>query len=272
VPFRSFFNWEAERCRQIGYVTGISSLNAFVPHKVKVDVLRHIFDEYENILDTRIICPKTEGGSIYTDLRDHKLDGYELVHYDVSGMELITPSVIHKRIGNFNFGIGAVVGYMGGIPELLSGVSPTSDYDMIAHLELLRSFLKENRLKPVFIVILGDDCTLVLEKAAKIQEHPLYERQKSDDRMSRTLGLTTGEWMHPVGLNITIDRADKRISLKDNWDKPIHNKMTMQEREDIAEFFTGSIREKPIHEIIQESGPISGVYSPKEMVLRWFDL
>jgi hypothetical protein len=266
VGFYGFVLWLLTRNRQIGYVTGYSSINAFVPHDVKVRVLREIFDRFEVILDTKIICPKTEGGVIYSMLRDSFLSGYNLVHFDVSGMELITPSLIQGRMTNLDFGLGSVVGYLNMIPELLSGVGPTSDFDMIAHLILL-CILLSGKKKPLYIIILGDDCTLVYDGPSPIDNHPLYERQIMDDKLCRTLGLVTREWVHPVGLHFTIDRADKRIPLVDNWGRWINNTMTMPERKAIAEFFTGSLNGEPVHEILEKAPVYDFVYSPKEMVL-----
>jgi hypothetical protein len=266
--FIPYFQWLLERNRQIGYVTGISSLNAFVTHELKMKVMRTIFDNFKDLVGCPIYCPKTEGGSIYTMLRDSYLSGKTLVHYDVGGMELITPSLIQGKLGQFNYGIGVTIGYLNMIPELLSGVSCTSDWDMIAHLILL-SVLLYGRKKPLYIVILGDDCTLVYdsESDVDIMVTPLYERQLKDDKLVRTLGLVTGEWMHPSGCNFTIDRADKRIQLRDNWGAWINNSMPMPNRKLIAEFFAGSINTKPVHEILKNAPPYDYVYSPKELVL-----
>jgi hypothetical protein len=264
VSFTAYNDWFVDRTRQIGYMTGPSSINAFVPHDIKVQVLRHIFDVYEDLIGCKIYCPKTEGGQIYSMLRDSYLAGKKLIHYDVAGMEIITPSIIQGRTHNFDYGLGMVIGYMGSIPELLSGVGPTSDYDMIAHLELLRVLLK-GKTPPDYIIILGDDCTMVSDHDLDLSS-PLYERQISDDIMVRTLGLTTHELMHPVGNNFTIDRADKSINLLDNWGKPIRTQMNINERFDIARLFTGYIGETPLHELIGNVKFGEGVYSPKDMM------
>jgi hypothetical protein len=268
IRFKGYNAWKLDRCRQIGYATGVSSLNAFIKHQDKVRIIRHIFDQYEEVLDTKIICPKTEGGDIYIQLRNDFLAGKELVHFDVSGMEVITPSLIQGRKTHFQLGLGFVIGYLHMIPELLSGVSPTSDFDMIAHLEYLRFFFKVTGLKPLYIVILGDDCTMVFDKPIDCKEYPLYERQRIDDDMVRTLGLTTSEFMHPVGLNVTIDRADKRMSLRDLWGKKIYNKKDIPEREIIAELFTGFVNEVPLHELMGRMTPETEIYSPKDFVLQ----
>jgi hypothetical protein len=267
VPFINWLKWLLLRCRQIGYVTGPSSLNAFIEHEVKVAILKNIFKRFEEVIGCPILCPKIHGGSIYTKLRESYLDGKILAHYDVNGMEMITPSILQGRMNNFDRGIGTVIGYMGTIPELLSGVSPTSDWDMIAHLELFRILMEKSPIRPLYVVILGDDMTVVWDDDWKIVS-PLYDRQHLDDRLVRTLGLVTAEWMHPVGRHITIDRADKRLNLEHWWDRWIENRHDYQYRHDIAEFFAGSIREKPIHEILAKAPPIPNVYSPKEMVLH----
>jgi hypothetical protein len=272
VDFVAWCKWIVTRTRQIGYATGVSSLNAFIEHKVKMRVMREIFNRYENVLDCKIVCPKTEGGVIYSMLRDYYLEGYQLVHFDVAGMEIITPSIIMGRTKRFDFGIGAVIGYIKQVPELLSGVSPTSDWDMIAHLEFLRYFFTLMDRKPLLIVILGDDCTMVFEHPPRFRKHPLYERQISDDKMVRTLGLTTSEFMHPVGRPITIDRADKRIPMRDNWDKWIRNSKTPIDRNIIMELFTGIINEVPVHEILESAPPVDYLYSPKDIVLSQLDL
>lgn len=264
--FISYVIWLLTRNRQIGFATGISSLNAFVDHNTKVKVLRHIFDIFEDLIDCKIYCPKTEGGWIYSELRRSYLDKMNLVHYDVAGMELITPSLIQGRLGQLDYGIGITVGYLKMIPELLSGVSCTSDWDMIAHLILL-AYLLIGKKKPEYIVILGDDCTLVYDGEPPEIDSVLYGRQIRDDKLVRTLGLTTCEFMHPVGLNYTIDRADKRINLRDNWGKWINNAMGLPERVAIAQFFTGFINEVPVHEILEKAPMYDFVYSPKEMVL-----
>jgi hypothetical protein len=143
IGFGRYLEFVLDQARQIGYVPGPSSSGAFYRHRYQRQYMRRIFDEYEGLLGCKIISPKTEGGKIYTILRDFFLDGHKLQNFDVSGMELITPSVINGQIGNLIFGLGCVTAYLGDIPELLSGVNPTSDYDMIAHLEMLRPDIKK---------------------------------------------------------------------------------------------------------------------------------
>lgn len=253
IPFR------LDRGRQIGYNPGPSSINAFVPHHEQLKVMRSIFDEYAEQIGCRIISPKTEGGLIYTEIRDRFLEGKEIMHYDVAGMELITPSIINGDVRNFPKGLGMVIGRRGDCPELLSGVGPTSDYDMIAHLELLKKLIKKT---PELIVILGDDGTIV---GGELYNSVLYERQDKDDKMVRTLGLTCSKYMHPVGRNITVDTADKRINMEKD-ELIVKNQLTIEERTDIAEYFTGSIRGRYLSDLIGKIKPQSGIYSPREMV------
>jgi len=161
------------------------------------------------------------------------------------------------------------------MPELLSGVSPTSDWTMIAHLELLRYWIDLQGLRGriLYMVILGDDCTIVMESdPGKLISFPLYDRQISDDRMVRTLGLTTSEYMHPVGMPITIDRADKRMNLRDLWNRDINNKKTIEDRSLIAELFTGFVNEVPLQELIANKPPVPYMYSPKDIILYYAGL
>jgi hypothetical protein len=255
IPFR------LTRGRQIGYNPGPSSVNAFVPHEKSISIMKKIFEIYENEIGCKIYCPKIDGGVIYSKIREDYLNGKKIVHYDVSGMELITPAIINGSPRDFPFGLGMVIGRRGEAPELLSGVGPTSDWDMIAHLELLKRILIK---PPEYIVILGDDATLVGD--FKLLNTLLYERQEADDKTVRTLGLTCNEYMHPIGRNITVDTADKRINVE--TDQIVINKMPINERRDIADYFTGWIRGTPLHDIIGKIKPISGVYSPREMVER----
>lgn len=282
VSFSAFSTFVLERTRQIGFREGPSTVNAFVSHDVKVNLMRYIFDTFESILGCKIYSPKTEGGWVYWVLREAYLKGKVLTNYDVSGMELITPSIINGKIGGFIYGVGAVIGYMGPIPELLSGVGPTSDWDMIAHLILLSQLIIK---PPEFIVILGDDCTLV---GGELKDSNLYERQPRDESIHRTLGLTTTESMHPVGLNITVDTADKRETLVTRKVKYINgsrqvieeytlsgmkskwydNKMEDADRWKICDYFTGTMQGKQNHEVIKFIKPEENVYSPREMIER----
>jgi hypothetical protein len=146
----------------------------------------------------------------------------------------------------------------------MSGVGPTSDYDMLAHLVLLAIALKACNVE--MVVMLGDDATIVLKRGSRLPDETIYyERQDSDEAMLRTLGLTCGRWMHPVGLNITIDSADKVLHYKQG--DIIKNKMPYEERSQVAEFFGGSIRGEPVSEIIAKKEWAEGVYSPKEWLL-----
>ena len=259
IIFDYFIPFRLTRGRQIGYNPGPSSVNAFIPHDITLQMMRHIFDVYEKELGCKILSPKTEGGVIYKIIRDAYLNGEQISHYDVAGMELITPSIINGSDRDFPFGLGMVIGRRGDMPELLSGVGPTSDWDMIAHLELLKRILIK---APKIIIILGDDATFIGDY--KIISTSLYEAQEKDDITTRTLGLTCNEYMHPIGRNITVDTATKRINLE--GDATIVNKMPFKEREDIAEYFTGSIRGIPLADIIGQVKPVSGVYSPREMI------
>jgi hypothetical protein len=259
IQFDYYVPFILTRGRQIGYNPGPSSVNAFVPHEKILSYMKKIFNYYSNELGCQIMCPKVDGGRVYTEIRNAYLNGEKISHYDVAGMELITPSIIYGDVRNFPLGLGMVIGRRGDMPELLSGVGPTSDWDMIAHLELLiRILVKPPRL----IIILGDDATFIGD--FKILNTQLYEQQDRDDRLVRTLGLTCNEFMHPVGRNITIDTANKRINVQ--IDQIIENKMPMNEREDIAEYFTGWIRGREVAEIIGKVKAEEEVYSPREMV------
>jgi hypothetical protein len=253
VPF------ELERGRQIGYNPGPSSVNAFISHIDMIKIMSKIFRYYEHQLGFKIYCPKIDGGKVYTLIRDAYLEGKDIRHYDVAGMELITPSIINGDTRNFPFGLGMVIGRRGDMPELLSGVGPTSDWDMIAHLELIKKVMIK---KPEFIVILGDDATWI---GGEVIQTPLYERQDADDRTVRTLGLTCSEYMHPIGRNITIDTADKRINVELDG-QTVVNKMDFEERRKIADYFTGWIGGVPSHEIIGKVSPEAGKYSPRELI------
>jgi hypothetical protein len=280
--FTSYQEFLLERTRQIGFREGPSSVNAFVNHETQIKIMRTIFDVFEKRLNCKIYSPKTEGGWVYHALRDAYLAGKQLKNYDVAGMEIITPSIINGSIGNFILGIGAVIGYMGDIPELLSGVGPTSDWDMLAHLILLEDLLVK---PPEFIVILGDDCTMV---GGEIRSSPLYERQPRDEYIHRTLGLTTTDEMHPVGLNITVDTAEKRMTLntpatifskgeyrsievattKGMQSKWYDNKMEESERWKIIDYFLGKMQGRPNYEVIKNIKPQEHVYSPREQIER----
>lgn len=264
MKFRVYQEPTLTRARQIGFCPGVSSVNAFVRHNKSLSYMRKVFNEYESILGCRIISPKTEGGIIYTILRDEFLNGSSLNNYDVSGMELITPSLLNGQIGKMNAGLGAVVGYMQDIPELLSGVAPTSDWDMIAHLELLTKIIKKT---PTIIVILGDDGTIV---NGSVDNTILYERQYKDERIHRTLGLVTTELLHPVGLNITIDSAtQQQVVTEGKW---VHNRLTPKERSAVAELFTGFVNDVPLHELIGKLEPEPFAYSPKELLQIGLDI
>jgi hypothetical protein len=259
LTFNYYMPFKLERGRQIGYCPGPSSANAFVPHDRSISFMRKLFDEYESKLGFKIYCPKIDGGRVYTLIRDAFLEGKKIMHYDVSGMELITPSIINGDVRAFPKGIGMTIGRRGNMPELLSGVAPTSDFDMMAHLELISRLMLK---RPLFIVILGDDATWV---EGSVLSSPLYERQIQDDRTMRTLGLTCNEYMHPIGRNVTIDTANKRINLEKS-ERDIENKMDFSDRMDIADYFLGNVRGVPLHEIIGKVKPEEGKYSPREMI------
>jgi hypothetical protein len=241
---------------------GPSTGGPFFPHDYQIATMKHIFKYYAGILGCKIISPKTEGGSVYTEIRDHILDGYRVQNYDVSGMELISPSIVNGRVGRLHYGIGTFSLYLGPIPELLSGVLPTSDIDMIAHLELLTRLLYGD---VVLIVILGDDATIVF-RTGGVKKTKLYDEQISDERIHRTLGLTCTKYMHPVGCNITIDNADSIMAcVPGSWN---NNQLTLEERQAIAELFTGFINGVPVPEVLRKSESQRGWYSPKELLAK----
>lgn len=264
VEFRPYQQFIMERARQIGFNPGPSTVNAFCKHIYMMRYMRSVFDEFEQKLGCRIISPKTEGGRIYTELRNAYLEGKVLTNYDVAGMELITPTIIAGDIHQLPPGIGCCVSYLEDIPELLSGVGPTSDWDIIAHLTLLEKIIDKT---PELICVLGDDGTIV---GGKIKNSHLYERQYEDERIHRTLGLTTTEYMHPVGLNITIDNAKHSLQvIPDQW---IRNKLTFEERDSIADLFLGNVNGIPLHEIIGKMEPDPFEFSPKEMISKGFSV
>lgn len=251
-----------ERARQIGYATGVSSCNAFKKHDVTISIMRYIFDIYEELIGCRIISPKTEGGVVYTIIQEAYLEGKNIQHYDVRGMELITPTIINGGF-NMKLGIGICVGWRDIIPELLSGVGPTSDFDIIAHLELLLKLIIK---PPEVIVILGDDGTFI---GGLLMNSVLYERQRMDDKLSRTLGLVCGEYIHPVAHNITVDTANKRINVQADELKKgfqVKNKMPIKQREEIADYFIGKVGNQELSEILPKLEPEAHIYSPREMI------
>jgi hypothetical protein len=257
-----------DQARQIGYATGVSSCNAFKKHIVTVNIVRYILDQYEKILGCKIISPKTEGGKIYTIIRDAYLNGENIQHYDVAGMEVITPTIINGGF-KMRLGIGICVGWRDIIPELLSGVGPTSDFDMIAHLELLcRIIIKA----PKIIVILGDNGIFI---GGVLMNTVLYGREPLEDKIGRSLGLTCTEFIHPVAHNVTVDTANKRINItKDELLKGfvVKNKMLMKDREQIANYFIGRVGNKELYDILPTLKPEADVYSPREMVEYGLDL
>jgi hypothetical protein len=251
-----------DQARQIGYATGISSCNAFKKHSDNIRVMRYIFDIYEKIIGCRIISPKTEGGIVYTIIRDAYLEGKIIKRFDVRGMELITPTILNAGF-HMRLGIGICVGWRDIIPELLSGVGPTSDFDMIAHLELLVKLIIK---PPEIIIILGDDATII---GGLLVNSILYEWQELEDKLGRTLGIICTEFMHPIAHNITVDTANKRINVtQDDLIKGfrVKNKMPMLERERIADYFTGKVGNKELYEILPTIKPEAYVYSPREMI------
>jgi hypothetical protein len=260
--FMLFTLW---RSRKIGYNPGPSSCLAGVPHETQVKFIRDVCDKFESLLGCKIYSPKTEGGMIYSVISDAINKNKPVAHYDVAGMEIITPSLIMGRVSNFILGIGITVGYTKDMAELLSGVGPTSDWTMIAHLVLLYLLLEK---PPESIVILGDDCTLIGD--FKIKTSVLYERQDEDDRAERTLGLTCGKLAHPVYENVSIDNAKKAFDIIIG--QPIKNHMEYDDRKVIAELFTGVVQGVPLLELLEKMPPESGVYSPKEMISKYLNL
>lgn len=258
VSFKAYQTFVMDRARQIGFNPGPSTVNAFSKHDAQVKYMRSIFDIYEKLWGCRIISPKTEGGAAYTILRDAYMAGEILTNYDVSGMELITPSILAGNLHKLPPGIGCCVSYLGIIPELLSGVGCTGDWDIFAHLELIGKLIIKT---PKIICILGDDGTYV---GGELRKSVLYERQDTDERIHRTLGLTTTKYMHPVGKNITIDNSKQSLLVvPDQW---IKNKLTFEERDAIADLFLGNVNGVPLHELIGRIGPLPFVYSPKELI------
>jgi hypothetical protein len=258
IRFMSYQSFILDRGRQIGFVPGPSTVNAFCRHDYSVKFMRKVFDYYEDKWGTRIISPKTEGGKAYTILRNEYLNGEILTNYDVAGMELITPSIIAGDLKQLPPGIGCCTSYLSNIPELLSGVGPTSDWDIIAHLKLLDKLIIK---APKISCFLGDDGTHV---GGKIRNSILYERQEKDEAIHRTLGLTTTQYMHPVGLNITIDNAKHSFQvIQDHW---IRNKLTFEERESIMNLFLGNVNGTPLYELIEKVEPQPFAYSPKQLL------
>jgi hypothetical protein len=112
-------------------------------------------------------------------------------------------------------------------------------------------------------LILGDDATIV---DGEIRPTPLYEKQIQDQRIHRTLGLTTTKYMHPVGLNITIDDAPKvRHVIMDEW---VKNRLQPEERRMVAELFTGFINGVPLWEVMEKAEPEPFWYSPKQYIAK----
>lgn len=252
-----------KRMRRVGFVPGPSSLGAFDPHEAQVKRLRKIFDYFEQRWGTRIISPKTEGGSVYIELQEHILDGKELRNYDVRGMELITPSIIAKSTTSRPFGVGMITFKNGTIFELISGVFPTSDVTMLAHLVLLDYIMKK---VPILIVILGDDVTIV---GGKLALSLLYERVIKDERIHRTLGLSIGKKIHPAGSHIMIDRADKRINIPaDNKWHLVKQKLPFEERSQICDLFLGIVMGRDFAEVLNKFPSMGGFYSPKEWIIH----
>ena len=249
------------RSRKIGYNPGPSSCLAGIEHKSQVKFVRWMLDIFQTLLGCTIYSPKTEGGKIYSIISDAIQDGEEVIHYDVNGMEIITPSLIMGSIDEFVFGIGMCVSYTDVIPELLSGVGPTSDYTMIAHLILLLLIIVK---PPRIIIILGDDATFIGKH--EIKSSVLYAQQFEDDRAERTLGLTCGKEVHPVYENVTVDSAPKAFDVE--LGTVVKNKMPIEDRWHIAELFTGYVNGQPLREILEKMKPESGVYSPKEMISK----
>jgi hypothetical protein len=252
-----------KRMRNVGFYPGPSSIGAFDPHEKQILRMRKIFDYFQERWGTRIISPKTEGGQAYLDLQQYILDGkYEVINQDVAGMELITPSLISGSTKSRPFGVGICTYKNGIIPELISGVFPTSDLDMLAHLKLLDALIKE---PPKLIVILGDDETIV---GGKLRSSILMERVGTDERIHRTLGLSIGRRIHPVGTHITVDTANRRINVPNDgeWHR-VAQKLNIRERLIIVDLFHGHIQGKPFDEVLAKTPSMEGYYSPKEWLL-----
>jgi hypothetical protein len=254
-----------DRSRQIGTMPGVSTGGAFTPHDKMTVFMRGVFDAYEKVLNCKIYSPKTEGGEIYNLIRDAYLNGQKILIGDVAGMEIITPTILNGNLGGLCFGLGCVTAYLGPIPELLSGVFPTSDFDMIAHLELLARIIPKDMVVE-FIVILGDNSVLVLKKGTEgeLPSTPLYGIEHPDQEILRVLGLTCTEKMHPVAHNISVDNAKKRLNIIQG--QPIVNKLTSEQREGIADLFTGKVNGVELYEIIDKFEMTEGMYSPKQFV------
>lgn len=260
--FMIFVLW---RSRKIGYNPGPSSCLAGVEHIVQVSFVREVMDKFESLLGCDIYSPKTEGGKVYNIISDAIVAGKPVAHYDVAGMEIITPSLIMGRMTDFVLGIGITVGYTKDMAELLSGVGPTSDWTMIAHLVLLYLLIEK---PPEAIVILGDDCTIIGD--FRMKNSILYERQEQDDKAERTLGLTCGKLAHPVYENVSVDNAKKAFDIIIG--QPIKNHMEYDDRKTIAELFTGEVQGVPLLDLLEKMPPDSGVYSPKEMISKYLNL
>lgn len=250
------------RSRRVGFVPGMSSFGAFNPHQNQVDRLQAVFDFFEQRWGCKIVSPKTIGGQVYTMIQDAMKEGKEIKHFDVAGMELITIPLISGFIKKRTFGLGAMTFQNLDWIELLSGVFPTTDWNIIAQLILLDYLIIES---PELIVILGDDGTII---GGKLRKCILYERQPADDAINRTLGLSIStKLIHPTGLNITIDSAAKRIDVERNRTKVIRNKMPMPERQIVLNLFKGYVNDIPFSDILRKSPSMDGFYSPKNYAI-----
>jgi hypothetical protein len=177
-----------------------------------VEVMREIFDLFEECTGIYVFSPKTEGGEAYVTINDCYYRGLKWWMYDVSGMEGITPYILAYGLGGFpaTLGLWHVV-HPNLARELLSGVSPTSDFDMIAHLGGVVGCARYPEGTPQRLQILGDDGS-----SDKPIHHPVYGLQAHDTRIHRSLGMchrkskTSREMdMFSVGANITIDNRLK---------------------------------------------------------------
>lgn len=265
MSLRAYYNFILARSRRVSFQPGPSSLGAFDTHHDQVQRLQKLFDFFEQRWGTKIYCPKIHGGSVYLRIQESILSGQKVEQYDVSGMELITPSIISGSLNTRPLGIGTVTFRNGMIPELMSGVFVTSDFDMLAHLMVLDQLMIK---APKYIVILGDDGVIVDGVLAKSL---VYERQLRDEAIHRVLGLSIGKLIHPVGLNITVDTADKRINVPthtsfskgDGW-TIVKNQLDLDARIGVKDLFLGRIGDQDYGAVLKKHPDMGGYYSPTE--------
>jgi hypothetical protein len=252
------------RCREIGYAAGVSTCGAFVKHEVNINTMVNCFDEIGQILGTEIISPKTIGGEYYTRIRELTKDGVPCQHFDVAGMELVSPSLLQGDTKGYCRGVGMCIGRKDQRPELLSGVYPTSDWTGFASCGLVHRLYLSGNI--ILIGVLGDD--IIIFGKVKLTPSILLEPQKMDDDMNRNLGLVVVPSMHPVGRNISIDRATDRINITEERLRQgvtIKNKMPLEDRYKIGDLFAGLVGGVELSELIKKVPSEEHIYSPKEM-------